>query len=588
MIYAERAKVDLSRVESHTIQDTTTGLTDHSGNEVTIEDLTITRAQFEAMIAPEIEETIALCHRARTEKATRVIEKDQFDEILMVGGSSYIPLVGRRLAEEFSRTPKLVEPNLCVALGAAILAGTRVGPSVSPVLKLSPIPAETDLPTLTIAGQVTTGPGLPDVEGAIVALRATDGSTRSQRPVGTDGRFAFDRVPLALEATTEFRLTITTAAGREVGGHRFSVEHSANAAGAGVVQTPTNMLAKPIGIVTVDGIHIVAKERTPLPFETVTRAKTSDASGRICIPIVEEHSPLGAIELPDIPTTLPVGSVIEITLSIQENYQINGRAHVPAIGRQATVIITIPIPPRKTVEELRAEYDKLAAEAKDALGAAGRGAVFGDARVKRLTDRLAAASEMLRARGVEPAMVQECLDEIRGLVHALGAGWRPDPPRAMFDRRASEAESLIAQVLAAKPALADERFEQQLATIRREADTALASQNGATWKEAFARITALCERLEGALPTRTDNGPTSPAALQLALTRELSALEQAARDQGRYADLRGDFEALAKELQQIKPDSPTAMNEMRDWYVTKLAAVRKRLNAPTPIGLPQV
>jgi len=593
MVYAERAKIDLSKVDTYTFQEVTSGITDHSGNLVAIEDLTITRADFEAMITPEIEETIALCHRARTEKAARVIAPDQLDEVLMVGGSSYIPLVARRLAEEFGRTPKLIEPNLCVALGAAILAGTK-SQAVTRLLRLNPLPAETDLPTLTIAGQVVPGEGLPTVAATKVTLRALDGSSQVQRTAGPDGRFAFDRVPLEPEATTEFVLTVTSPQAVEVASHRFKVRQSQAAAGAGPTQPVTNMLAKPIGIVTVDGLHVVAKERTPLPYEVVTRAKTSDTSGQIRIPIVEEHSPLGEILMSDIPKTLPAGSALDITLVIQENYQIQGRAQLPAIGREAQVVIHIPIPPRRTREELKAQYTLLAAQARDTLNAAGRGALFADAKAKRLTDRLAAAAEMLQGRGVEPAMIQECLDEIRSLIRVIGAGWRPEPPKAAFEQRAGEAKALLDQALQAKPSLAEAGYDRRLAAIRSEADQAYTMQQTASWKEAFSRLSAFCEEVEAAARVpQPQPGPgadscPSPAALLLALTRELGALEQTARDQGRYPEFRADFERLADDLQAINPKAPNAMDQLRDWYLTKLADLRKRLNAPVPTGLPQV
>jgi molecular chaperone DnaK (HSP70) len=152
MVYAERAKIELSKQESYEFQEAMTGITDHIGLPVAIEGLEITRDQFESMIRKEVEYTFKLCHRARLDKARPPIERDQFDEILMVGGASRIPLIARRLEEEFERKPKLVEPDLCVALGAAIIASTK--PKTFGRLKLDPIPAETDLPSLTVTGRV--------------------------------------------------------------------------------------------------------------------------------------------------------------------------------------------------------------------------------------------------------------------------------------------------------------------------------------------------------------------------------------------------------------------------------------------------
>lgn len=587
MIYAERAKIKLSDDEHHDIHEVTTGITDHSGNPVVIEELTITREQFEAMIGKEVEYTIELCHRARTEKAARPIERDQFDEILMVGGSSRIPLVARRLEQEFGRKPKLVEPDLCVALGAAILADTK--PKAFGRLKLNPIPAETDLPTLTIAGQVLPGDGLAAVENCTVTLGAKDDSYSATRTTGPEGNFAFDRVDLPAEEKTDFVLMATSPQGREVARHEFSVKQTQMVKGGGLVQPVTNMLAKPIGILDVDGLHEIAPARTPLPYEKVIRdAKTMDTSGEIRIPIVEENTRLGEIVMRDIPTTLPVGSSVEITLTMQENYQIRGRAYVPAIARDATVVIDIPVPPQKTLEELRREYETLAARAKDALGSASRGVLFGDAKAKRLKGRMTAAQEMLQGRAPEPAKIQDCLDEIESLIREIAAGWRPEPPRAAFEQKASEAHDLLDRAIKKKPKVAEEGYDKQLQAIRSEAEKAYTTQNTAAWKESFTKVVALCDRLESLIDTDGNGPPPDPASLLLGLARELAQLERWAKDQGRYAEFRQDFEQLAQDLKKIDPKSPDAMTQIRDWYMTKFSDLQRRLKAPDTKGLTRV
>jgi molecular chaperone DnaK len=59
----------------------------------------------------------------------------QIDDLVLVGGSTRIPLVQRRLREEFLREPsRAVDPDLAVAMGAAVQAAMIDGQSVGPVL----------------------------------------------------------------------------------------------------------------------------------------------------------------------------------------------------------------------------------------------------------------------------------------------------------------------------------------------------------------------------------------------------------------------------------------------------------------------
>ena len=57
------------------------------------------------------------------------------DEILLVGGATRTPLVARRLEEELGLQPRAeVDPDLCVAMGAAIQAALIAGTQTHTVL----------------------------------------------------------------------------------------------------------------------------------------------------------------------------------------------------------------------------------------------------------------------------------------------------------------------------------------------------------------------------------------------------------------------------------------------------------------------
>lgn len=86
----------------------------------------ITREQFESLIRGRLETTIAIVEMTLQEAA---LAKHQIDRILLVGGSSRIPLVARMLEEHFGRSPEpftAVHPDEAVALGAAIVAAKKM------------------------------------------------------------------------------------------------------------------------------------------------------------------------------------------------------------------------------------------------------------------------------------------------------------------------------------------------------------------------------------------------------------------------------------------------------------------------------
>jgi molecular chaperone DnaK (HSP70) len=577
MVYAEHAKRVLSERESYEFFEHQSGITDRSGKPVVIE-LGITRSKFEAMISKQINDTIELCRRAMNEKANPPIRPDQIDEIIMVGGSSRIPLVSRRLEAEFGKKPKLIEPDLCVALGAAIIAGTK--PKMFGCLKLDPIPAETDLPTITVTGRVMPNVQVKVVEKCAVTLRSLDGAYVRSRSTGSEGGFVFDSVNLAPDERTDFALTVMSPSGEELASHRFSVLQAEAAKGGGVIEAVTNVLSRPIGIQTVESVQTVAPERTPLPFEVSRRAKTTDTSGQIRIPIFDGNNGVGEIRVEDIPNTVHVGSTVEITLSIQENYQIRGRAYIPSVGRETTVVIDIPIPPRKSIEELKRDFSAAAARAKDAQAGAGRGVLFGDAKAKRLEDRLRDCEEMLRSRDPEPAKIQDCLDEVNSLVRAISEGWKPDPPRAIFDQKLGETQTMLSAVIKQKPKVAQDGYNRQLEAIRSEAEKAYNAQNGPVWKDSYNQLVNLHGRLRGLIEDAPSQVPPNPEAIVVELGRELAALESWAKSQGRYMKFKDRFEDLESSLQRIEPKAFDAMSQIRDWYFTRFSDLRKRLDAP--------
>jgi molecular chaperone DnaK len=86
---------------------------------------TITREEFEGLISDLVERTLRLCGQALRDAN---LSPADIDRVILVGGSTRIPLVRRRVAEYFGREPyTALNPDEVVALGAAVQAAVLSG-----------------------------------------------------------------------------------------------------------------------------------------------------------------------------------------------------------------------------------------------------------------------------------------------------------------------------------------------------------------------------------------------------------------------------------------------------------------------------
>ncbi|HET9533548.1 MAG TPA: Fe-S protein assembly chaperone HscA [Blastocatellia bacterium] len=85
----------------------------------------LTRDEFESLIADLVERTLDPCRRALRDAE---LDPEQIDEVVLVGGSTRIPVVRRKVEELFKRRPHIeLNPDEVVALGAGIQADILSG-----------------------------------------------------------------------------------------------------------------------------------------------------------------------------------------------------------------------------------------------------------------------------------------------------------------------------------------------------------------------------------------------------------------------------------------------------------------------------
>lgn len=112
---AEKVKIELSRHEESRVINS--AIAQIAGRPIDL-DITITRSQFESLISSLVEKSIDIVNRALEGAGIR---SSDLDRVLLVGGSTRIPIIRQKLKDVFGDKIEIdVDPMQCVSLGAAV------------------------------------------------------------------------------------------------------------------------------------------------------------------------------------------------------------------------------------------------------------------------------------------------------------------------------------------------------------------------------------------------------------------------------------------------------------------------------------
>lgn len=338
--------------------------------DVTIE-FELDREELESLLLPTIHRTTTLCARVL---ARNRIEARHLSGLVMVGGPTLTPCVLRIVSSELGiEAAHSGDPMTIVARGAALFASTQRLPAglrrhggAAIGLQLE-YEAMTTNPEPLVAGKVI-APSPPPPGLRITLTRDREHHVAAVQPSGS---FTAE---LRLERSTVNVFQIT-ASGPTGGALSVEPDVIKILHGFSIARPP---LSQSIGIALADGSVIwYLRKGVALPARhstthTTTLALKRGQSGEaVHVPLVqgestraEHNKQIGVIRIHahEIARDLPVGSTVEVTISVDDSSQTVGRAYVPALDQWFEDIVRFDLETRSA-----AEIQSSFAEQKDRL-----------------------------------------------------------------------------------------------------------------------------------------------------------------------------------------------------------------------------
>jgi molecular chaperone DnaK len=572
----------------------------------------VERTLFQRLIKDKVDRTIACCHEALGRARDKIgIQLGDIDHVILAGGSSRIPLVRDTVRAAFCNPalpehvrnpePLLHEPDLCVAYGAALRAGsygTRYlfdlrlaqldGPSEVELHITSPCHVQQTAYQLTGVVRLRGSQSKVDLVGGSVRVRLPAAGLVEEAFLDDRGTFC-QELGLRPESDNALELTVCDASGRDLARVPFRVRHQGDSRHLGHAVLPTQLITKPLQIEVLNHSRqrvrqVLAPVGATLPGTFACTCRTVDQSGRIVVPILEENRAIKEMVVADLAPDLPVGSPVDVEFHIDVKHNIQVRVLVRQAGLSETAFLSAPPPPqrptRTEIDEVRRRIDALLTEFSGSYRT----------RVKAEVGRL--LQDLNEALGYEdePKAIQR-MAELRDLLQQLETNRSHvlDPPWPRFAQMVKHCLHLAADVAQRTGRAREELFEQVYAQ-ERYAERAYEEKNQPLYRECFENLHRYAGYLDqvqrDALP-RSFRGPApSPEQEATEGIDYLQACLAAVLEKARAKDAAALVERVNSLIERgrglrerIQADAPGVVREVRR-TLTEVQKIERELLGP--------
>ncbi len=378
--YAEEAKIELSQVPKTTIDIENIG-NDSKGNKISLQ-IEISRKELEQLIEPSITESIKLVKK--TIKDTG-IKSSSITKIILIGGPTQMPYIRNRLSDEFNlKVDTSVDPFTAVAYGACVFAlGQKVPDKIVPksdkskknqkdiTLHYDSLTADNDTSITGIIKQLS-----DTNEEYYVQIQSESGLFNSSKQKLKNGKF-FETIPLEKNKTNLFWIYLFDNKGNSLplSVDSFTITHGLTVRGIPLphsvgVSALKNNIGLTDGVNREEFVHYFEKGSL-LPLKKIKGFKTArklekNTDNSLPIQVFEGEATNPSnntfvcglhIKGKKLPYDLPIGTDIEITITIDESRMLSVDVYIPSIDLSDNAKATI-MDENINLDDLEKDYKK--------------------------------------------------------------------------------------------------------------------------------------------------------------------------------------------------------------------------------------